>query len=219
MGRVESPKEKTDNEHKNFDLDGDQKSVIESEPIIVSTKKSLIEAIFDGEEIELGCYLCHDVDQTKSFHVPEKIIKIEDRENIRRRLCPDCHGLEGADPNRQMTDPRDIQFDANVGVSGLFYMSKGIPHAIHKRILVSGEMECVACHLSDPEDYNTFKMTIPKADTEDRQILLCQNCKFHPERGNYITIHVEIAGKRCNICHTGNLLEVHKRATEKLGIS
>jgi len=198
------------------------KTGMEPDVRVVSTEKYTlgeytIEDFFGGEEIESGCYYCHDEEVTKSFHVPEKIIKIEARKGTRRRICPDCHGLEGADPERQMTDLRDIQFDVNAGENGLFKLEEGIPHAIHKRILVSGFMECIACHLRDPDDYTTFKMLIPKADLEDGQVLLCQNCKFHPERGNYIAVHIEMAEKTCTTCHTGDLLEIHRTATSKLG--
>lgn len=201
---------------------GALKTRTEPEVSFISTEKPTLEKYtvddyFSEGEAEFGCYYCHDAESTKGFHVPEKIVKIEASEGKRRRICPDCHGLEGADPDKQMTDPRYIQFDVNASVNGLYKLSKGVPHAIHKRILVSGAMECIACHLRDSQDYTTFNMLIPEADTEDGQILLCQNCKFHPERGNYIAIHMEVAEKTCTTCHTGDLLVIHRKATSKLG--
>ncbi len=66
-----------------------------------------------------------------------------------------------------------------------------------------------------------FRMSFPMANLEDGQVLYCQNCKIesdpHPGDGNYIAIHVDKAGKECNVCHLGDLLEIHKRATAKLG--
>ncbi|MEE9594669.1 MAG: hypothetical protein V3V92_04650 [Candidatus Hydrothermarchaeales archaeon] len=195
-------------------LHGGEAVGVEAQMRGISTPERTLETVFGDTEQELVCELCHDVEVTKSFHAPEKIIKIEAREGLRRRLCPDCHGLEGADPDRQMTDPGEIRFDPNVSVNGLFRLSIDVPHYVHKEKLVSGELECGVCHF---KDYSAFKVMIPEVDVSDGQILFCQNCKLHPERGNYIAIHVEVAGRACTICHTGDLLEIHRRATMELG--
>jgi len=165
-----------------------------------------------------ACFFCHDKDQTKGFHVPERIMKIDEARDYRRRLCVDCHGPEGADPTKQMTNLRDIHYDPTPGVNGVIEVSLKVPHWIHKARLLKDEMECYDCHI---EDLDAFEVSFPKADVNDGQILFCQNCKVerdpHPERGNYIAIHVEKAGHKCTICHVGDVLDIHKRATSQLG--
>jgi len=86
-----------------------------------------------------------------------------------------------------------------------------VPHAIHKEKLDSGAAKCSDCHGDDIE------MIIPQADANAGQVLVCQNCKFHPEGGNYITIHVELADLTCTTCHTGGIIEVHQSKTVLLG--
>ncbi len=165
-----------------------------------------------------ACFECHDRDDTKLFHVPERIMKIDDRKGIRRRVCVDCHGPLGVDSTEQMTDLRDIRYDPAPGENGLFELSLDVPHLIHREKILADEMKCMDCHMPDLEK---FIPVFPQADVEDGQVLFCQNCKAegdpHPERGNYIAIHVEKGGRKCTICHVGKVLDIHKRATDKLG--
>ncbi len=185
-----------------------------AEPAISSNQERPIQNSEINEE-ELDCTLCHETVFTKRFHVPEKIIRIELLKNKRRRLCVDCHSIEGANPDRQMNKPEDIKYDPDIGLNGLFKLNPTLPHQIHQKKLEKGQMSCEACHLTDP---NSFDMEIPRALTEKGQVLLCQNCKFHPEDGNYITVHVEISGLGCTTCHTGKVLRVHQEATSRLGV-
>lgn len=161
---------------------------------------------------DVNCLLCHDSAQTKSFHLPQKIMKIDQLKGIRRRICIDCHGPEGP-PNadEQMTKLSDITYDETVGTNGLFDFPNKVVHDIHKKKLDAGTLTCNFCHVKGDEFY------IPQADTAAGQVLVCQNCMAHPEEGNYITIHVEMKGKKCTICHTGNVIDVHKEATSGLG--
>lgn len=185
-----------------------------AQPITSSNQEGAIHNSEINEE-KLDCYLCHEPEFTKTFHVPERIIKIEIGKDKRRRLCVDCHGVEGANADRQMNKPEDIIYDPEIGLNGLFKLNPNLPHQIHQKKLEKGQMSCEACHLTDP---NSFDMEIPEALTEKGQVLVCQNCKFHPEGGNYITIHVEVSGLWCTTCHTGEILEVHQEATSKLGV-
>jgi hypothetical protein len=57
----------------------------------------------------------------------------------------------------------------------------------------------------------------PAADVKSGHVLVCQNCKYHPEDGNYIKIHVEDGGMGCVTCHTGDVIDVHKEKTFSLG--
>jgi nitrate reductase cytochrome c-type subunit len=164
-------------------------------------------------EMELDCLICHEESKTKSFHVPQIIIKINERDGKRRRTCVDCHGPLGPpwSADKQMTPLNLLLFDESVGKNGVLQVDDKVPHAIHKGKLDSGTIKCQTCHGEDIE------MIIPTPDTQAGQILVCQNCKFHPEGGNYITIHLQIAGKKCITCHTGGIINVHKAKTDKLG--
>ncbi len=170
-----------------------------------------VAALLRGEEV--NCLLCHEIGQTKGFHVPQTIMKINERDGKRRRTCVDCHGELGPpwSADEQLTPLSDITFDESVGINGILNIDKRVPHAIHKQKLDSGAVKCSDCHGTGIE------MVIPQADTSAGQVLVCQNCKFHPEDGNYITVHVELAGKKCTTCHTGGIIEVHQVKTEQLG--
>lgn len=159
---------------------------------------------------DVNCLLCHDLKLTKGFHVPQAIMRIDDKLGKRRRICIDCHGPLGPpwSADRQMTDLADITYSANESV---FRFPNKVPHSIHKRKLETGAVTCQFCHVVGEE------FIIPKADTKAGQVLVCQNCKAHPEGGNYITIHVELKGLKCTICHTGSILDIHKAGTAKLG--
>jgi hypothetical protein len=168
----------------------------------------------EGDEV--NCTICHDQTQTKNWHVPEKIMKIEDDHGIRRRVCIDCHGPNGPpwSADEQLTDLELIDFDPNVGENGKFILSDQIPHAIHKRKLEAGVLSCQFCHV--PE--GTIDFVIPEVNTELGRVLYCQNEGCHDnEGGNYITIHVELRPFFCTTCHTGQLNDIHQRGTDKLG--
>jgi nitrate reductase cytochrome c-type subunit len=162
---------------------------------------------------DVNCLLCHELGQTKSFHVPQTIMQINERDGKRRRVCVDCHGELGPpwSADKQLTPLSEINFNSEVGRNGVFELKSKIAHAIHKTKLDSGAVTCQECHGDDIE------MIIPQPDTGKGHVLVCQNCKFHPENGNYITIHLELAGKKCTVCHTGGIIRVHQDKTKKLG--
>jgi len=162
---------------------------------------------------EVNCLICHDLALTKAFHVPQTIMKIDEAKGKRRRICIDCHGAVGQpwSADKQMTDAGDITYDRSVGLNGLFSFPNKVPHGIHKKKLDMGIIKCETCHEQNGE---IFK---PKADVEKGQVIVCQSCKYHPEEGNYIKIHVELGGKGCATCHTGGILQVHKEKTFSLG--
>jgi hypothetical protein len=148
-------------------------------------------------------------------------LKIDENQGERRRICIDCHGPNAYDENgifigwssdQQMTPFSMISFDETAGVNGVFDFPGSVPHAIHKRLLYSLKIiTCDDCHLSGDE------IERPKVDSGKGQVLVCQNCKYHPEEGNYIKIHVEDGGKGCQTCHSGGVIEIHKEKTFSLG--
>ncbi|RMF91055.1 MAG: hypothetical protein D6733_02245 [Methanobacteriota archaeon] len=164
--------------------------------------------VVQGEDI--NCLICHDLDQTKSFHVPQRIMRIDERDGKRRRVCVDCHGPNGPpwSADEQQTPLSMAYYDNE---SGIIEITSEVPHGIHKRKIDSGVVQCQTCHGTGT------KMVIPAPDTSKGHVLVCQNCKFHPENGNYITIHVELAGKKCTTCHTGGVIAVHQEKTKTLG--
>lgn len=165
------------------------------------------------ETSELDCIACHELDKTKAFHVPQTIMKIEATQDKRRRVCIDCHGPLGPpwSADKQLTELKDITYDPNVGLNGIFDFSNKVPHGIHKRKLEAGILNCEFCHVKGEEFF------IPQADVNKGQVLVCQNCMAHPEDGNYITVHVEMKGYKCTVCHTGDLVKIHGDKTAKLG--
>lgn len=176
-------------------------------------KETRVSPVTAAAAEEVNCLACHDVDQTKGFHVPQTIMKIDEKEGKRRRVCVDCHGPLGPpwSADEQLTPLNELIYNASHGTNGVIEIDSTIPHAIHKQKLDSGAVECEDCHGEGPD----IKIPEPLADAG--QVLVCQNCKTHPEGGNYITIHLEIAGKKCTTCHTGGIVEVHKAKTSKLG--
>jgi hypothetical protein len=168
----------------------------------------------EGDEV--NCLVCHDQIQTKSWHIPEKIMNIEKDHGIRRRVCIDCHGPNGPpwSSDEQMTDFELIDFDPNAGENGKFILTDQIPHSIHKRKLDAGTLSCQFCHVPP----GTIDFVIPEVKTELGRVLYCQNEGCHDnEGGNYIAIHVELRPFFCTTCHTGELIEIHQRGTAKLG--
>ena len=172
---------------------------------------------------ELDCLLCHELEQTKTFHFPQTIMKIDERDDKRRRVCVDCHGPNGYDeagnftgwsPDKQMTDLELIGFDDSEGINGKFILPNKVVHSIHKRKLDIGILTCQFCHV--PPGETAFVK--PRVKTELGRVLYCQNEGCHDnEGGNYIAIHIELRPFKCTTCHNGQLSDVHKGETEKLG--
>ncbi len=165
------------------------------------------------EKEEINCFICHELIFTKDFHVPQSIVKIADATGKRRRICVDCHGPLGPpwSAEEQLTLLSDIVFNNRIGLNGVFEIPNKIPHSIHKAKMEEGVMRCQTCH------GNGTDLLVPMPDLARGQVLVCQNCKDHPEGGNYIIIHVEMAGKGCSLCHTGGIVNIHRNRTERLG--
>lgn len=160
------------------------------------------------------CFECHDAQQTASFHYPDRIMAIEEKKDQRRRICVDCHGPAGNNPDSQMTDPRDIVWVAN---ESQFKVSSRVVHAIHGKKIEIKAMECETCHLiknNDPRVLGEYPV-LPQANPG--QILVCQICHLPSDPGNYIRIHIISGHQECTTCHTGDIKEIHKRATAALG--
>jgi hypothetical protein len=178
-------------------------------------------AVPHGDTQDINCLVCHDLSLTKRFHIPQTIMKIDAARGKRRRICIDCHGPNAYDEQgnyvgwsaeQQMTPLGLISFNESAGPNGVFEFQSIIPHSIHSRLMNTLKvMGCEDCHLL------TAEIEIPIADIDNGQVLVCQNCKYHPEEGNYIKIHVEDGGKGCPTCHLGNVLGVHKEKTLQLG--
>lgn len=172
----------------------------------------------EGSLIELKgvriCFECHDPAQTIGFHYPQTIMGIEAKKGLRRRICVDCHGPGGNDPDRQMTDPMDIVW---VEDGNYFKVDLEVVHAIHLKKLDTNVMECETCHLIKEGDPTQLGNTLVIPEPKPGQTLVCQMCHLPSDPGNYISIHITSGHQECNTCHTGDLKEVHKRAASKLG--
>lgn len=162
---------------------------------------------------EIECRACHDYALTKNFHLPQLIMKIDEARGKRRRVCVDCHGPLYPDGNAeiQATPLEMIVYNPAPGLNGVFEVDKNVVHDIHKRKLENKIVACTTCH------GETVNITKPAADVNKGQVLYCQSCKYHPEEGNYLAIHLELARKQCTICHVGKVVEIHKEKTAKLG--
>jgi hypothetical protein len=160
------------------------------------------------------CYECHDPAQTIGFHYPDKIMEIEEEKGLRRRICVDCHGPDGADPDRQMTTSREVVF---VEEGNYFKVKSDVVHAIHLEKIETEVMVCETCHLIKEGDPTQLGEAIIIPEPKSGHVLVCQMCHLPSDPGNYVTIHITSGHQDCNTCHTGDLAEMHKRATTKLG--
>ncbi len=179
---------------------------------------STARAQYTGQMKELKgvgvCFECHEPEQTIGFHYPDRVMAIEEGKDMRRRICVDCHGPGGNDPDRQMTDPRDIRW---VEDGSYFWVEPDSIHAIHGKKIEIGALECQTCHQikdNDPTQLGEFPV-LPQPNPG--QVLVCQICHLPSDQGNYITIHITSGQQVCATCHTGDLKEIHKRATTELG--
>lgn len=160
------------------------------------------------------CFQCHDAAQTIGFHYPDKIIKIEELKGLRRRICVDCHGASGTDPDRQMTESSKITW---VEDKNYFRIKEDVVHGIHLKKLESEVMVCETCHLIKDGDPTKLGSDLVIPIPNPGQIIVCQMCHVPSNPGNYISLHIISGHQECNTCHTGDLKAVHQRATGKLG--
>ena len=162
------------------------------------------------QEKTSACYICHERENTKALHTLPNIVKIDERKELRRKTCVDCHGPRGPpwSATEQMVDPEDMVFD---NASGEYKIAVEVPHVVHKERLLNGQMTCYDCHTPD---LGTFDMVVPITDFDRGQMMYCQNCKIpqdpHPEDGNYVTTHVDRFGQKCGICHPGGVEQIHR---------
>lgn len=129
--------------------------------------------------------------------------------------CEACHGVEQTKGFHTVNTVKLLD-EAEGKTPRLCTICHGSsPHNVHQRKLSDGEMLCGDCHLSPEGDY-----VVPQA--LEGMLLVCEKC--HPfggqpeDAGNYISIHITEGNKECNICHMGDPIKVHKKATENLGI-
>ena len=131
-------------------------------------------------------------------------------------VCSTCHGI---DQTKSFHDVVNIK---------LLSESKGqtpricttchgsSPHNVHKKKLDNGQMDCNSCHVSAEGDY-----VVPQVP--EGKLLVCEACHAFsgkPEDvGNYVSIHIVEGNRECDICHMGDPIKIHKRATEKLGVT
>ncbi len=160
------------------------------------------------------CFECHDASQTASFHYPDKIMGIEEKKGLRRRICVDCHGPAGNNADRQMTDPEDIVW---LEEEEYYHVSPSIVHAIHADKLEHKAMVCETCHLIKDNNPTLLGSYPVRPKPKSGQILVCQLCHLPSDPGNYLRIHILSGHQECITCHTGDLKDIHKRATSALG--
>lgn len=162
------------------------------------------------QEKSSACYICHDRQNTKDIHTVQTIVQIDDRKDVRRKTCVDCHGPRGPpwSATEQMTDPADITID---NATGEYLIDIDVPHMVHKERMLSGRMECWDCHAPNLE---TFEIILPTTDLSRGQVMYCENCKIpkdpHPDDGNYVTTHIDKFGRKCAVCHPGGVEQIHK---------
>ncbi len=156
----------------------------------------------------LDCTICHELDQLKSFHYPSRIVAIQQKNRMPRRICIDCHAT-----------PESLA-ETTVDANGVYDIPKPMPHDIHKAKLDSGSMKCETCHIASGE------FTIPQP--RQGEILVCDLCH---SSGDFITIHIEgrilednpnmpqmqYPKLGCNVCHPQDPVGIHSAATSKLG--
>lgn len=131
-------------------------------------------------------------------------------------VCSICHDL---DQTKGFHDTNSIKLMGEAQgttprICTICHGSK--PHDVHKKKTDSGEMSCEDCHV--PEEGGDFETPqVPEGKT-----LVCEAChvgdKEPEDVGNYISIHIVEANRNCNICHMGDPVKVHKKATEELGV-
>ncbi|MEE9593778.1 MAG: hypothetical protein V3V92_00080 [Candidatus Hydrothermarchaeales archaeon] len=158
------------------------------------------------------CFECHDEGQTKVFHDVDRVLGLQDQQEYRRRICTNCHGppLNSSSP----VPDRDLPYPGD----------DSHPHRIHQRKSDLKVMFCETCHVYEGE----FRYPKPLAG----QLLVCELC----HGSNLIVVHVEgkiiadgaelderwvsnRSGLSCLVCHMGDIMGVHKGATEMLGTS
>jgi hypothetical protein len=190
--------------------------------IVLETEHNPEAAITDSyqvsSKIELAgveiCFECHDPAQTIGFHYPDTIMGIEEFKGLRRRICVDCHGPEGTDQNRAMTAESKITW---IDEKGYFRIKSDVPHGIHFEKMENGAMMCETCHLIKDGDPTKLGDELVIPIPNPGQIIVCEMCHVPSNPGNYISLHITYGHQECNTCHTGDLTNIHKRATGALG--
>jgi hypothetical protein len=182
------------------------------------TAAPVTSAAVSSSEIELKgvtiCFECHDAEQTIGFHYPATIKGIEEKKGLRQRLCFDCHGRDGTDPDKAMTDPSQIEW---IEEKGYFKVNDATVHSIHREKLDKEIMMCETCHLIKEGDPTKLGDDVIMPVPNPGQVLVCAMCHVPRDPGNYISIHIISGHQECITCHTGDLKTIHKRATENLG--
>lgn len=130
-------------------------------------------------------------------------------------ICSTCHGLEQTKGFHSVGDIKLLSESKGQTPRICTTCHGSQPHNVHKKKTDSGEMSCEDCHVNDEGDFVTPK--VPEG-----KLLVCELCHAFsgkPEDvGNYVSIHVVEGNRECSICHMGDAIKIHKRATEKLGV-
>lgn len=181
------------------------------EPEVHKTAQSSSTIEMKGVNI---CLECHDPSQTIGFHYPDIIEAIEKKKGQRRRICIDCHGRTGTDPDKPMTAPDQLEW---IEDGNYYRVKEGTVHGIHLQKLNDEVLACETCHLIKDNDPTKLGDSLAIPEPDPGQILVCQICHLPSDPGNYISIHIISGHQECTTCHTGDLSVIHIRATSDLG--
>ncbi len=182
---------------------------------LMALEDELIKAVGGADRPKTGpapdiCFECHDESQTKGFHDVDRILKLQDNKDLRRRICTNCHGPP-ANPSESVPD-RDEPYPGD----------NSHPHRIHQWKLDMKVIYCDTCHVYQGD----FRYPKPQSG----QLVVCEVC----HGSNLITVHVDgkifdddalIDAKwkkdgenhYCTECHMGDIMGIHKKATASLG--
>jgi hypothetical protein len=131
-------------------------------------------------------------------------------------LCSTCHGIDQTKGFHSVENIKLLSEDKGQTPRICTTCHGSSPHNVHNKKLSSGEMDCNTCHVSAEGDY-----VVPQVP--EGKLLVCEACHAFsgkPEDiGNYVSIHIVEGNRECDICHMGDPIKIHKRATEKLGVT
>jgi hypothetical protein len=131
-------------------------------------------------------------------------------------VCSTCHGTDQTKSFHSVENIKILSENKGHTPRICTTCHGSSPHNVHNKKLSSGEMDCNTCHVSPEGDY-----VVPQVP--EGKLLVCEACHAFsgkPEDvGNYVSIHIVEGNRECDICHMGDPIKIHKRATEKLGAS
>jgi hypothetical protein len=129
-------------------------------------------------------------------------------------ICSTCHGIDQTKSFHSVVNIKLLSESKGNTPRICTTCHGSSPHNVHKKKLDNGEMDCQSCHVSAEGDF-----VVPQVP--EGKLLVCEACHAFsgkPEDvGNYVSIHVVEGNRECDICHMGNPIKIHQKATEKLG--